>query len=157
MKIVIVYDSLYGNTEKTGRAVAESLRNGNEVTVLKASAAGMKDIEGADLIIVGSPTHGGQPMETVKRFLDGLPEKSLKGKKAASFDTCMKAEDQGVIVKRIVKLFGNAAPRIAKILADKGAEIVAAEPFAVTGKEGSLKESELERAQEWAAQLISLV
>jgi hypothetical protein len=62
---------------------------------------------------------------------------------AAAFDTRMSA--------RWVRVFGYAADRIASALKRKGWTAAArAEGFYVTGKEGPLKEGELERATAWA-------
>ncbi|MEQ8198579.1 MAG: flavodoxin domain-containing protein [Clostridiaceae bacterium] len=155
MKIVIIYDSVYGNAEKIGMAVKGGFGTGHEVSVIKAKDADCRDIEGTELLIVGSPTHGGWFTEPVKVFLDKLPEKSLEGIKAASFATSSSAENQGVFMKIITKVFCNASPRIAKVLKMKGADIIGSESFLVTGKEGPLKDNEIHHAQEWARNLLN--
>lgn len=154
MKIMIIYDSLYGNAEKIGMAIKDGLGTGHQVSFKKAKDADIKDIEGVELFIVGSPTHGGRFTEPVKVFLDKLSEKSLEGIKAASFATSSSPENQGFFVRTIIKIFGNASPRIAKVLKMKGAEVVGSEAFFVTGKEGPLKDNEIPHAQEWAGNLL---
>ena len=55
----------------------------------------------------------------------------------------------------LVNFFGYAAKPIANRLQKKaGALIAAPEGFIVKGKEGPLKEGELERAAQWARQLM---
>ena len=46
MKIVIIYDSVYGNAEKIGMGVKGGFGTGHEVSVIKAKDADSKDIEG---------------------------------------------------------------------------------------------------------------
>ena len=79
--------------------------------------------------------------------MNKISESAINGKKVAAFDTR--------IPTKIVKIFGFAADRIAKNLKDKGANLVVpAEAFYVAGKEGPLKDGELERAAFWAKTLI---
>ena len=56
MKILIVYDSAYGNTEKIVRAIAGAIPPSNEIKVLRAGEANPSALERLDLLIVGSPT-----------------------------------------------------------------------------------------------------
>ena len=57
MRIVIVYESSYGNTHLVADAVAEGLRAGNDVEVVPVSEASQELITDADLVVVGGPTH----------------------------------------------------------------------------------------------------
>jgi hypothetical protein len=53
-----------------------------------------------------------------------------------------------------MKVIDFAAPRIAKTLVAKGGQLATdPEGFIVIGKQGPLKEGELERALQWAKQL----
>jgi flavodoxin I len=145
MKALVVYDSTYSNTEKIAKAIGAALTG--DVKVLRAAEANAAELNSYDLIVIGSPTYGGRPMPSVADFMNKISESGIKGKKAAAFDTR--------IPTKIVKIFGFAADRIAKNLKDKGADLVVpAEAFYVAGKEGPLKEGELERAAAWAKTLI---
>lgn len=150
MKALIVYDSLYGNTEKIAKAIGSAISP--EARVLHAGKADFSALEGTDILVVGSPTHAGRPTAPIKNFLEKIPANALKNKCIASFDTRSSTEGQGAFIKGLVKFFGYAAPRIAKALQEKGASVIA-EPqgFAVKGKEGPLEKGELERAAKWAA------
>jgi hypothetical protein len=58
----------------------------------------------------------------------------------------------------IVNTGGYAASTIAKALKKKGANLIAApEGFLVTGEQGPLKDGELDRAAEWAKQIVAEV
>ena len=146
MRTLIVYDSVHGNTEKVAQTIGDAL--GGEVSVRRASEVSAADVEAVDLLIVGSPTHGGWFTEAVKGWLDQLPATALDGIRAAAFDT----RTPPTILSRI---FGFAAPRIAERLEKTGAELVG-EPggFLVEGIKGPLQEGELERAAVWAEEII---
>jgi flavodoxin len=145
MKALVVYDSTYSNTEKIAKAISGALTG--DVKVLRAAEAGTADFASFDLIVIGSPTYGGRPMPSVADLMNKIPETAVKGKNVAAFDTR--------IPTKIVKIFGFAADRIAKNLKDKGANLVVpAEAFYVLGKEGPLKDGELERAAAWAKTLV---
>ncbi len=153
MKILIVYDSLFGNTEKIAHAIAESCA-GQDMQVIRAKDAQIDALQGVDFLVVGSPTHGGRPSEETKKFLDRISDAALTGIKAATFDTSIPTAGKGRLTRWIVRLFGYAAKHIAKPLASKGAKIVGIESFFVTEKEGPLCDGELERAKQWAGKML---
>ncbi len=105
--------------------------------------------------MVGSPTQAFQPLKPVKAFLKAIPAGALKGVRVAAFDT--RADVQEVnsrILTMFVKLFGYAAEPIAAQLVKKGGtQAMAPAGFFVNGKEGPLKDGELERAAAWARQM----
>ncbi len=147
MKALIVYDSVYGNTEKIARAIADGVTPSGEVKVLRAGEADASELASVDLLIVGSPVHGGRPTPAVQDFLSKMAQQSLKDIKVAAFDTR--------ITSRFAKIFGNAAGRMAGQLTKKGGDLVVpAEGFFVTGSKGPLKEGELERAANWAKEIL---
>ena len=147
MRTLIVYDSLHGNTEKVAQAIGDALAG--EVSVCRAGeAAGAADVKASDLLVVGSPTHGGWFTEAVKGWLDQVPATALQGIRVAAFDT----RTPPTILSR---LFGYAAPRIAGRLEKKGGTLlVPPEGFLVQGIKGPLKEGELERAAAWAKGIV---
>jgi len=143
MKALIVYDSVYGNTEKIARAIAEAITPSGEVKVLGVGEANPSELASIDLLIVGSPTHAGRPTPAVQNFLNKVPKLSLQGINVAAFDTR--------ITTKLVRVFGYAAGRIAGNLKRKGGTLIASPVgFFVTGGKGPLKEGELERAAGWA-------
>jgi len=145
MKVLVVYDSVYGNTEKIGRAIGGAFTG--DVKVLRVGEVEPSELKTVDLFIVGSPTQGGRPTPAIQDFLDKVPESLLKGIKVAAFDTRISA--------KLVGVFGYAAGRIARNLKGKGGNLVASpEGFFVKGTEGPLKEGELERAADWAKGIL---
>ncbi len=149
MRALVVYDSVYGNTEKIAKAIGNAIPC--ETKVLHAGEADFSTLGKFGILIVGSPTHAGRPTKAIKSFLGKIPTNALKDTDAASFDTRASKEGQGAFIRTIINFFGYAAPRIAKALQEKGANsIVAPEGFMVKGKEGPLEEGELEHAASWA-------
>lgn len=88
-KILIVYDSKSGNTEKMAFAVAEGAKQikNVEVSLKKVDQTNLEDLVDADGIIMGSPTYYGQMSANLK----GLVDESFKihgklaGKVGAAF------------------------------------------------------------------------
>jgi flavodoxin I len=146
MKTLVVYDSLYGNTEKIAWAIGRGIESSN-VKILRAAAVNPADLEGVELLFVGSPTQGGRATRPVQDFLAGIPDGVLRNVRAASFDTRLKT--------RLVKVFGYAAERIENALKEKGGTVATpAGIFFVKGSKGPLEKGEEERAAEWARGIV---
>ena len=141
MRALVVYDSVYGNTEKIAEAIGGGVIGG-EVRVLRAGEVGPPEMDNISLLVVGAPTQGGRPSPEIKDFLDRVSKAEVNGVDVAAFDTR--------VASKVAKIFGYAAGKIANNLKKKGAKLVAEpEGFFVDGKEGPLTEGELERAAEW--------
>lgn len=153
MKTLVLYDSLYGNTEKIAQAIGEGL-GGNDISLKRITNAQVEDLKGMELVLVGSPTHGGKASQATRQFFDKIPTNALENINTAAFDTSMTKEDQSVFLRFIIKFFGYAAQNIAKTLSSKGAKVLAAETFFVLGKEGPLLKGELERAEKWGEEIV---
>lgn len=145
MKTLVVYDSEHGNTEKIARSIGDAITG--EVKVLRVGEVSSSELETFDLLIVGSPTHGGRPTQAIQDFIKKVPVTVFEGTNVAAFDTRLST--------RLVGIFGYAAGRIAGSLERKGgALIVSPEGFFVKGREGPLKEGEVERAVGWAKEIV---
>jgi len=143
---------MYGNTQKIAQAIGEGLTG--EVTVVSVGEANPSELKTCDLLIVGSPVHGGRATPALDTFIKQLPANSLEGISVAAFDTRFEPEEQGVGLRILMSVIRYAAPRLAKALEKKGGILVAEpEGFIVENKEGPLKQGELERASKWAQQL----
>ena len=57
MKAVIVYESMYGNTRVIADAIGRGLGPENETVVVPVAEARPGLLAGADLVVVGGPTH----------------------------------------------------------------------------------------------------
>jgi len=71
LKVLIVFDSRSGNTEKMAFQVAEGVKSmGVEVQVKKVDEASVDELPGVDGLILGSPVYYGLPSGKVKEFID---------------------------------------------------------------------------------------
>ena len=155
MTILIVYDSLYGNTAKVAQAIAGALTPVATVRVLRVGEANVTALESVDLLIVGSPTQGGRATPAIQEFINQIPAGGLKTVRVTPLDTRISAQEKGVGLRILMGLLGYAAGRIANRLRAKGGTLAAPPAgFIVEGKEGPLKEGELERAAKWATQSV---
>lgn len=115
MKVLVVYDSMTGNTERAAEYIGGAVRDaGNEVAVRPLGALDLKELAEADLVFVGCWTDGlfffGQRPGRSGRF-KRMPV--ITGKKVAPF--CTYAVNSG-----------RTVDQLAEILRDElGAEVVA--------------------------------
>lgn len=90
-KVLVVYDSLTGNTARAAELIAEGAKavKGVKVEIRKVDAASVKELEEAEAVILGCPTHGFTASKKMKNFLN-RPEvrEALKGKTGAIFASC---------------------------------------------------------------------
>lgn len=88
-KIIIIYDSETGNTEKMAGAVADgaSQSGTHNVVVKHVDQATLEDLKNADGIIVGSPTYYGYMSNKIKALIDRsvVIHEQLEGKVGAAF------------------------------------------------------------------------
>ena len=156
MKVLIIYDSVFGNTEQIAQAIGNSLSSKENVETLRVSEVKPEQLIGLELLIVGSPTRAFRPTKAIMGFLNKIPLNGLKGVKVAAFDTRISTVDvNSRFLNVLVKLFGYAAKPIAYKLEKKGGSLVIPpEGFLVKASEGPLKDGELERAADWAKLII---
>jgi Flavodoxin len=173
MKVVVAYESIYGNTRQIAEAVAAGLEPLGEVQVVSVNHGDPGPAGGGDVLIVGGPTHMHGLATAMSRkqavqaaeeeedvsvepgAADGpglrkwLSERSGDGRPAAAFDT--RADRSPVLT-------GAASRGVAKRLRRRGYKVIAdPESFLVEDSEGPLAEGELDRARAWGASLVELV
>ena len=157
MKAMVVYDSQFGNTATVAQTIGEALGALGDVTVAKAGDVRPEQLSGVRLLVVGSPTQKFSPTGATKDFLKGIPRGALEGTKVAAFDTRITPEEieKVGILAFFVRIFGYAAEPIASRLQKKGGDLVVPPQwFYVGGTEGPLLDGELERASDWATEIV---
>ena len=148
-KALVVYYSLYGNTEKIAKALAAGLNSGGvNVDVVKVEAVKFDELSKIDLLCVGSPVHAWSASKPVKEFLEHLKSvESLSGKKAFAFDTKIKS-----------RLAGSAGGKIERKLKDWGFTIARpSESAIVVGREGPLEENAEGRFKQIGVELARIL
>ena len=96
-KILVVYDSLTGNTEKMAKFIARGVKEADgDVKVRKVENVDLQELIEADALILGSPTHYGTMSAGMKQFIyktDSIHGK-LAGKIGAAFtSSCGDGDD----------------------------------------------------------------
>jgi flavodoxin I len=147
MRTLVVYDSVYGNTEIIARAIGDAIPG--EVQVQRVGQVDLGELETFDLIVIGSPTHGAMPTEAVQTLVAKIGPPTREGATVATFDTRL-------TWPFLERWGGFAAPKMADTLEGKGWTLGGAPGgFFVRGlKKGPLKKGEAERASAWAKGLV---
>ncbi|WP_024820798.1 flavodoxin family protein [Arthrobacter sp. 31Y] len=163
MRALVVYESLWGNTEQVARAIAARLAVHADVEVLDSDAAPLS-VDGYDLLVAGGPTHAfsmtraatradavkshsapHEPGRGIREWLNQLERPSTEVP-AVVFDTRVDKP----------RLPGSAAKAAKHELRSLGFDTsVKQRTFRVHGYEGPLLDGELDRATEWAVDILA--
>lgn len=147
MNALVVYFTKFGQTQKIAETIAATLGSARAVSL---DAVRDSDLEQADLVVMGSPTHRMNLPEAVRPMLKALPHRILRGTPVAAFDTSYK-------MSRWLTPF-TAAKRLNRKLRQLGGKpVVPPETFYVVQREGPLYDGEIERARAWADQIRQVV
>jgi flavorubredoxin len=149
-RIMIVYESKYGNTKLVAETIAEGLREveGTEVVVSELKEVDLGKIPDYDAILVGSPNHVGGPTWGMKKFIGKLGKLPLEGKSFAAFDTCLGTSSEQAM-KKMEKRIGGKVPG-SKLLAP-GLSI------RVKGMRGPISEGELPKCKEFGNRIANQI
>ena len=160
MNCLIVYDTVYGNTEQVARAIAAAFAPAHSVRLIKADQIAMLDVASIDLLIVGGPTHRHRISLQLAAVLKATPRGALKGVKVATFDTRYRMAEW---------LSGSAASGIARHLRKLGGSLqVSPESFFIerdVPPQGEkrrhslerLEVGEIERVTRWAMKIVNAI
>jgi hypothetical protein len=158
--VLVVYESMFGNTALVAEAIADGLRGSGAEVELTAAATAPTNVDEFGLVVVGGPTHAwsmsrprtrgaardkgatAAPESGVREWLAVLqrPKTTVR---AASFDTRMQSRFAGSAARRILRRLHRHGMR--------GDECFHA---VVTGMGGPLADGELDRARRWSGTLI---
>ena len=146
MKVLIVYDTKYGNTKKVAELIGEGISSteGNEVIINNVKDVDLNKDDSYDLILIGSPNHMGSHITSVKKFIKKISEASLKISSFAVFDTYL-TKDFEKAVKKMEKQISKSLPNLNK--ASPGLSIK------VGGMKGPITEEDLPKCKEFGIKL----
>jgi hypothetical protein len=169
LRALVVYESMFGNTEKVAGAIAHGLQlEGVDSGLVEARSAPDTLSADLDLLVVGGPTHGfsmsrastradavrqGAPSERaatgIREWLESVGIDADRPPLAASFDSRVTK------VRWIPQAAGPSAARAAR---RRGLETIAKPMgFLVDDVRGPLVEHELEHAVAWGRRLATEV
>lgn len=145
-KLIVVYESKYGNTRRAAEAIGEGAGEtpGVEAVVKELKEVDPNRLAEYDAIVVGSPNHIGRATGGIKRLIDRLGKLNLEGKVAAAFDLYLL---EGKAVRKMEKQLGEKAPGL-KLLTP-GLSV------RVEGMKGPIAEGELSRCREFGARVAT--
>ena len=148
MKVLVAFDTKYGNTETVAKTIAEGIESVEsiEVTLSNMKKVNFKKLDGYDAILVGCPTHFGGPTRGAKKFIDRLGKRDLKGMQIAAFDTYIK-EDFERSVKAMEERINEKAPELQLLLAGLSIE--------VENMKGPILEGELPKCREFGKKIAA--
>jgi len=150
MKILIVYDSKYGNTKKVAKLIAEGISSveGNEVIVNKVKEVKLKKEASYDLLLIGSPNHFGRHVGSVKKFISKLPQSKLEVNAYAVFDTYITADFEKA-VKKMEEQITELMPDLTKASSGLSIKVEGTGP-----SKGPILNEELPKCKEFGIKLV---
>ena len=170
MRVLVVYESLYGTNLRIAQAIAGGFGSDATITIVGAEAAPAVVAADVDLIVVGGPNHKA-----------GLPSPTTRAEAAADGDGARRPADRGLVewledlrlarpgqlagvwdtrmaAPRILALFDRSASTIARRLRRAGARLVdKPQKYLSADGVGALVVGEEERARSWGAELADLL
>jgi len=147
-KVLIVYESKWGNTKRVAETIIEGMK---EVSGIEAVLNELKEVDqnqlgDFDAILVGSPNHIGGATGGIKKFIDKLGKLKLEGKQGAVFDTYVgNAYEQATT--KMEKQMNKKAPGLKLVV--PGLSIK------VDGMKGPITEGELSKCKEFGAKIAT--
>jgi hypothetical protein len=164
MRALVVFESMFGNTQSVARAVAEGLSSHVSVDLVEVGAAPPVIGEDVELLVVGGPTlafgmsRPGTRQGAAKQAPQGLVSKGiglrewLPAQRGGSGRVSVAAFDTRFGKPRW--LVGSAARAAERRLRRLGFAVLApSESFFVKATSGPLLDGERERALEWGREL----
>jgi flavodoxin len=160
MLMQVVFETMFGNTERVARAVAEGLSKYGEVVVVEVDPSHLGEIAaGVDLLVVGGPTHAfAMSRESTRK--DAVRQGATQGDVRAGQREWLEATDPDLAglrcavfdtrVSRVRRLPGSAAHSAARALRRRHARLVVPPmSFFVDDVTGPLTPTELTRVRMW--------
>jgi len=148
-KVIVVYESKYGNTKLVAEKIAEGMREvgGIETVISELKEFELNKIAEYDVILIGSPNHYGGPTKSIREFIDKLEKLNLERIHFAVFDTYLGKVFFEKAVKKMEKRINQKAPELKQIA--PGLSI------AVEGLKGPIVEGELPKCKEFGNKIAA--
>jgi flavodoxin len=162
---LVVYESMFGNTEEIANAVAAGLGESADVQVAEVADAPTDPSPDVALIVAGGPTHAFS-MSRENTRTDAISKGAHEGEREFGLREWIAALSSGnhtekmatfdTKIKSMRHLPGSAAKSAAKAAHRHGYESLSkAESFYVEDIEDPLLDGEIDRARAWGRQLAA--
>lgn len=178
MKVLVVYESMYGNTHVVAGHIGDGLGDAGEVDVVPVGEATAERVAAADLLVVGGPTHV-HGMSTKMSRGQAVAEETLthEAEKGHDLEVDPDAEGPGLrewfngmtLGHRVMAaafdtrmggpamLTGQASKGIRRRLEHHRCHVIAAPESFLVDKENHLEPGEADRATAWGRSLLGKV
>ena len=160
VKVLVTYDTKYGNTQRVGELIAEGLKAASaDVSVENMKEVNFNEVGSFDAILMGSPNHMGRPTRTFNKFVDKLRKADLKNKTLVAFDTYIGQKVEG-IYQPGSNQFQKALSKMEERLRDKMPSLKLISPglsIAVSGMKGPIVKSEIPKCKEFGQKIAPLL
>lgn len=172
LKTVIVFESMFGNTERLAREMGDGLAAlGAQVTLADVRHVRPEDLAGCGLLVLGAPTHAftlSRPSTRADAVRQGAPESraavGMREWLASLDEVCGAGTAQPLAavfdtrVEKVQHWPGSAARKTGRLLRTHGFELIDHPvSFYVEDVRGPLVAGERERARTWARHLLTIV
>src|SRR5438309_8414 len=142
MRVLVVQESMFGNTAAVARAIADALQDRAEVTLVDAQHAPADPGPDLDLLVLGAPTHAfSLPRDTSRA--DAVGQGAPADRIAAGIREWIAALPPArtpVVATFCTKMHGrwtgSAARAAARLARRRGLRVAATEDFLVEGTTG---------------------
>jgi flavodoxin len=142
-RVLIVFDSKFGNTEQLAREIGSGIQATGtaEVSVINIKAVSDQDFSNIDAVLFGAPIHAFRATSGIKDAVKKAAKMGLDGKLIAAFDTYQSPGHKGKAARQIKDLLMKKA---------KGAKFFSEDLTSlVDGYEGPLNAAEPVKAREF--------
>jgi flavodoxin len=151
VKVIVIYDTKYGNTKRVAELIAEGI---GEIGGIKPAVnnfkeiKNLKDLNNYDVLLIGAPTHFGAPSKAIMKFIDRFAKIPLQGKGFTIFDTYL-GNDFELGVKKIEQKILEKLPSFHKIAPGLSVK--------VQGMKGPIIEEDIPKCKEFGQKISSLL
>jgi hypothetical protein len=172
LKTVVVFESMFGNTEKLAREIGDGLAgDGARVVLADVRHVRPEDFVDCDLLVLGAPTHA-FTLSRPNTRADAVRQGASESRAGTGLREWLAGVDQlfsagsthpvvAVFDTRIEKVQhwpGSAARKTTRVLRGRGFEVIDhPTSFYVEDVRGPLVDGERERARTWAHLLVTIV
>ncbi|MBF4767165.1 flavodoxin family protein [Nocardioides agariphilus] len=166
-RAMVVFESMFGNTERVARAVARALEAAGVPTrVSEVSATPAELPSSVELLVVGAPTHAfslSRPKTRIEAVRQGADDSKVSIGMREWLETVCPPADRSVHVavydtraKKVRRLPAAAGPSAARLARHRGfSPVERPVAFLVDDLQGPLAEGEIDRATSWGETLVA--
>ena len=140
-RVLVIFDTKFGNTERLARDIASGIDETAESVVIGIKQIDEQDLTSFDGVLFGAPVHAFRATRGIKGAVKKVAKKGLDGKLVGAFETYQASGHAGKCARQIEGELKKKAPD-AKLFSANLTSLV-------DGYEGPLNEAEPAKAKEF--------